>query len=298
MKVIIAGGSGYLGRRLVEALKGNYEPVILSRTPERHTFPGAQMVGWDARTASGWGSLADGAHAIINLTGEDLAARPWTKSQKAEIMNSRINAGRAIVEAVRAASVKPKVLLQSSAVGYYGNAPMPVDEKSPPGHDFLAEVCKAWEASTAEVEAMGVRRVVFRTGIILDPNARALQRMIVPFKLFVGGPLGSGRQAFPWIHPDDEIGAILFLLENESARGPYNLTGPQPLTNAEFARTLGKVMRRPAFMPAPAPVIRLVFGEMSVVVLEGQSAVPARLKGAGYTFKFPTAEAALRDLLA
>lgn len=297
MRVIMAGGSGYLGRKLVALLKDDYEVVVLSRTPERHTIPGAKVVGWDARTASGWGQLADGAHAIVNLAGEDLAARPWTQAQKARIMNSRIDAGRAIVEAVRAAAVKPAALLQSSAVGYYGDAPRPVDENSAPGTDFLADVCKAWEASTAEVESMGVRRAVFRTGVVLDPNARALQRMIVPFKLFIGGPLGSGRQYLPWIHPDDEVGAICFLMGNEDARGPYNLTAPNPLANAEFARVLGEVMGRPSFMPAPAFAIRLVFGEMSVVVLEGQHALPKRLLDAGYKFKFSSAEAALRDLL-
>nr|MBI2905156.1 DUF1731 domain-containing protein [Chloroflexota bacterium] len=163
--------------------------------------------------------------------------------------------------------------------------------------DFLAEVCKKWEAATAEVESLGVRRVVTRTGIVIDPAEGALARMVIPFKLFAGGPLGSGKQPFPWIHPADEVGAMRFLMENENARGAFNLAAPNVVTNAEFGRALGKVLGRPAFMPAPGFALKLVLGEMSVVVLEGQNAKADKLLAAGYKFKFPQVEGALQDLI-
>ncbi len=297
MRVIIAGGSGYIGRRLADTLKEDYEVVILSRNPQKHPMPDAQVVGWDGKTAQGWGELADGAFAIVNLAGENIGAKLWSAAHKAACLNSRLDAGKAVVEAVRSAGVKPKVLVQASAVGYYGNAPQPVDEQTAPGNDFLADVCKKWEAATAEVESLGVRRVVTRTGIVIDPAEGALARMIIPFKLFAGGPLGSGKQPFPWIHPADEMGAMRFLMENENAHGAFNLAAPNVLTNAEFGRALGKVMGRPAFMPAPGFALKLVLGEMSVVVLEGQNTKADKLLAAGYNFKFPEAEGALQDLI-
>jgi uncharacterized protein (TIGR01777 family) len=221
----------------------------------------------------------------------------WSPSQKASIRESRVQGGRAVMAAISAAKLKPKVLIQASAVGYYGNAPHPVDESGPNGDDFLAEVCKVWEASTADAKQYGVRRVIIRTGVVIDPESDALGRMMMPYKFFAGGPLGSGRQYFPWIHPDDEISAIRFLLENEQASGVYNLMAPKPLTNAEFGRVLGKVMGRPSLMPAPGLALKLMLGEMSLIVLEGQQALPKRLTEAGYKFKFTEAEGALRDLL-
>ena len=296
-RVIITGGSGYIGRKLVSTLKDHYEIVVLSRTPQRHTTAGAQVVGWDGKTAQGWGQLADGAFAIINLAGENIGAKLWTRSRKEAILNSRLGAGRAVVEAVRTAAVKPQVLIQSSGIGYYGSAPQPVTEESPAGHDFPASVCKAWEACTAEVEALGVRRVVTRTAVLIDPKGDALGRMLIPFKLFVGGPLGDGKQCFPWIHPADDIAAVRFLMENENARGAYNVIAPNSATNAEFARALGRVLRRPSFMPAPAFALRLALGELSAIVLEGQNAKPAKLEAAGFKFQFPDVERALEDLL-
>ncbi len=299
MRVIITGGAGYLGRQLVNALKDKYEIIVLSRSPASRKQPlaGAQVVGWDSQTSQGWAQFADGAFAIINLAGENIGVKSWTAAQKQSILNSRVNAGKAVMEAVRAAAAKPKVLIQASAVGFYGNAPQPVDENSPPGNDFLANVCVQWEASTAEAETLGVRRVVTRTGVVIDPQAGALQRMLIPFKLFAGGPLGSGQQPFPWIHPADEIGATRFLLENETCRGVYNLTAPNLVTSAEFGRALGKVLGRPSFMPAPAFALKLVLGEMSMIILEGQNAKSNKLQAAGYKFKFADVESALRDLL-
>ena len=301
MRVLITGGTGLIGRALAaELVRAGYEVIVLSRHPERATgLPtGVQVERWDAVTAEGWGHLADGAHAIVNLAGENIAAGRWTEARKRRICESRLNAGRAVVQAVEAATHKPQVLIQASAVGYYGpHGDEEVTEETPPGDDFLARLAVEWEASTAPVEPLGVRRAIIRTGIVLSTAGGALPRMALPFRLFVGGPVGSGRQWFPWIHIADEVAAICFLMEEESASGPFNLTAPNPVTNAQFSRALGRVLKRPAFMPVPALALRLLFGEMASALLTGQRAVPRRLLALGFTFRFPEVLAALRDLL-
>lgn len=305
MRIIITGGTGFIGQALIKELTPDrHEIIVLSRSPQQKgPLPAnVRLEKWDAKSADGWGRLADGADVIINLAGENLAGSGffparWTDKRKREIIESRVNAGRAVVEAVQKASKKPGLVLQASAVGYYGKGKTgEITEDAPPGDDFLADVCIQWEAATAPVEEMGVRRVVTRTGVILSFNDGALYRMALPFKLFVGGPLGSGRQPFPWIHPDDEVGAMRFLIQNETASGAYNLSAPNPLTNAAFARALGKVMRRPSYFPTPDFAFYLAFGEVAGLVLDGQCAVPRRLLEAGYQFKYPEVEAALRDL--
>lgn len=297
MRVIITGGTGYLGTKLIEAIKDQYEVVALSRTPQKYSIGGAKVAGWDGKSAEGWGHLADGAFAIVNLAGTNIGATVWTKGRKESILHSRLSAGRAVVEAVRAAAVKPKVVLQQSGIGFYGSAQSPVGENAPAGDDFLANVCVQWEASTAEVESMGVRRVISRTAVVLDPTEGALQRLLIPIYLFVGGPLGSGDQPFPWIHPHDQIGAMRYALENEKMRGVYNFTAPERITNVQLVRLLGKLLGRPTFMPAPAFALKLALGELSMVVLEGQNAIADKLQESGYHFKFPAIEPALRDLL-
>ncbi len=303
MKVIITGGSGLIGSALSASLAASqHEVIVLSRNPDRHRddLPeGVRAVEWDAESAEGWGHLAEGADAIVNLAGAGIAEGRWTDERKRAIRQSRVQAGRAVTQAVAAAENKPSMVLQASAVGYYGvDAQGQLREDAPAGDDFLASVCQDWEASTAEVESMGVRRVVTRTGIVLATQGGALPRMLLPFKLFAGGPVGSGDQPFPWIHIDDEVGALRFLIENEEARGVYNLAGPELHDNGSFSRTIGRVMNRPAFLPAPAFAMRIAFGEMADVLLYGQQAVPDRLLDLGYDFRFRTAEAALRDLLA
>lgn len=302
MRIIITGGTGLIGRALAASLAADgSEVIVLSRNPtQAQGLPaGVRAERWDGRTAQGWGRLADGAAAIINLAGESIAARRWTAGQKRRIIDSRLNAGRAVVEAIDAAAVRPPVLIQASAVGYYGPCgDQEIAEDAGPGNDFLAQqVAVPWEESTASVEAMGVRRVIIRTGVVLSQKGGALPRMVLPFRFFVGGPLGNGRQWFPWIHLADEVAAIRFLMERADARGAFNLSAPNPLTNAEFSRTLGRVMRRPALIPTPALALRLLFGEMATVLLDGQRAVPRRLQQLGFTFKFPHAELALRDIL-
>ncbi len=301
MRVIVTGGTGLIGRALVASLAGDgHEVIVLSRDPQRGgSWPaGVRLERWDGYTANGWGPLADGADAIVNLAGENIAAGRWTAERKRRIRESRVNAGRAIVQAVEAATRKPSVLIQSSATGYYGpRGDEELMESAPPGRDFLAQTSLLWEDSTAPVERWGVRRAVIRTGVVLSAEGGALPRMLLPFRLFVGGPLGSGRQWLPWIHIADEVRAIRFLIEQEAASGPFNLAAPNPVTNAQFSRALGKALGRPAWMPVPALALRLLFGEMATVLLNGQRAVPHRLLQLGFTFRFAEVEAALRDLL-
>ncbi len=301
MRTIITGGTGLIGRALSADLAARgHEVIVLSRSPERALgMPaGVRLVRWDARTAHGWGSLADGAGAIVNLAGENIAAGRWTADRKRRILESRLNAGRAVVEAVQAAVRKPGVVVQASAVGYYGpHGDEEVTEDTPPGSDFLAQVCLRWEPSTAPVEAMGVRRVIIRSAPVLSRDGGMLPRLIVPFRFFVGGPLGSGRQWWPWIHIADEVAAIRSLIQRESAHGPYNLAAPNPVTNAEFSRLLGHVLRRPAIFRVPAPILRLVLGEIASTLLTGQRVMPRRLLDMGFAFRFPNLEPALRDLL-
>ena len=302
MRTIITGGSGLIGRVLAaELAAAEHEVIVLSRTPGRvGGLPaGARAVGWDGRSAEGWQDLADGATAIVNLAGESIAAGRWTAARKQRIAASRHQAGAAVVQAVAGATTRPQVVIQASAVGYYGpRGDEKITEDSAPGDDFLAQVCVPWETSTEEVERLGVRRAIIRTGIVLSRDGGALPQMMLPFRLFAGGPLGNGRQGFPWIHLTDEVRAIRWLIEREDASGPFNLAAPETLTNAEFGRVLGRVMRRPAFMPTPGFALRLVLGELSTLLLDGQRQVPQRLLDHGFTFRFPTAEAALRDLLA
>ncbi|HLE13186.1 MAG TPA: TIGR01777 family oxidoreductase [Anaerolineales bacterium] len=302
MRTIITGGTGLIGSHLARSLAadGN-EVVLLSRQPEKNSGDLSQRVWiekWDGRTAEGWGGLVEDAEVIINLAGENLAAGRWTDQRKKSILESRVNAGHAVVQAVKQAAQKPRLVIQSSAIGYYGNRPEdPATEQTPPAGDFLARVCQAWEESSQEVESLGVRRVIVRTGVILSTEGGPLPRMLLPMRLFVGGPLGDGRQWLSWIHLADEIEAIRFLIDHPSTSGSFNLNAPNPLRNREFMSTLGKVINRPSLIPAPAFAIRLLFGEMATIVLDGQKVIPSRLQQLGYSFKFKDAESALRDLL-
>ncbi len=302
MRIMIAGGTGLIGSALANSLVGSgCEVTVLTRSPERHqpfASEGVRLQEWDGESAEGWGHLVSQADAIVNLAGAGIADGRWTTSRKEQIRESRVRAGQALVTAIRDADTVPNVLIQSSAVGYYGPADDRIlDEQASPGTDFLARVCVDWESSTEAVASMGVRRVVIRTGVVLSAEGGALPRMTLPFRLFAGGPLGSGKQYFPWIHIADEVAAIRFLLEREQASGPFNLAAPNPPSNREFVRDLGRVMGRPSLMPTPSFALRLLFGEMSTVLLDGQRAVPSRLQEAGYEFIFPEPVAALRDLL-
>jgi uncharacterized protein (TIGR01777 family) len=260
--------------------------------------PNTRAVQWDGRTGAGWSSLIDEDTAILHLAGESVASGRWTDEKKRRIRDSRVESGRAVVDAVKQAKGRPKALLQGSAVGYYGPCGDElVPESHPAGDDFLGRVCVEWEASTQEISGMGVRRPLLRTGIVLSKEGGALPRMALPFRMMAGGPLGDGRQWFPWIHMADEVGAIRFLLEREDADGPFNLAAPNPVTNREFSKALGRVLMRPAIAPAPGFALRLVLGEMADALLAGQRAIPQRLQEMGYAFRYTEAETALRSLL-
>ena len=269
MRIIITGGSGLIGRALVQEFASqNHEVIVLSRSPHRVTGlpPAARAVAWDGVTAKGWGELADGADVIINLAGASLAGENllgirWTKKRKQAIRNSRVNAGIAVLDAITAARNKPRLLLQASAVGFYGPlGGQPVTEDQPKGAGFLADVCQAWEESTAEAEKLGVRRIAMRLGVVLARGNPVLDFLALPFRIFAGGPLGRGVQYFPWVHIDDVVGAVRLFIHDESCKGVYNLTAPGAVDNKALAKTLGRVLRRPAFIRVPAFVIRLALG--------------------------------------
>jgi uncharacterized protein len=302
MHVIVTGGTGMIGSALVRSLaQDGHRVTVLSRSPERKQNGmggNVQTVGWDARTAQGWGELVDGADAIVNLAGSGISDGRWTAARKQLILESRVNAGRAVMEAIHAASQKPEVLIQISGVGYYGpSGDRILTEDAPLGNDFLAHVCFEWEASTAGARQLGVRRPVARTGVVLSSKGGALPKMRLPFQFFVGGPLGSGKQYFPWIHIDDQIRAISFLIDHKDADGPYNVAAPNPPTNAEFSRDLGKAMGRPSLMPVPGFALKALFGEMSTVLVDGQRVTPQRLQNAGFDFSYVDAVPAIQDIL-
>jgi len=299
MRAIIAGGTGFIGQALISELKEHgWEIVVLSRSPGKvaDVF-GSGVIGmrWDN---GDWPDLLGPETAIVNLAGENIAKGRWSEAKKKRILDSRIEFGQRMVSAIKSADTPPAVLIQASAVGYYGpRGTTPVDEYAESGSGFLAEVTRKWEASTAELEEMGVRRCIIRTGMVLG-HGGALAKMLTPFKLFLGGPLGSGFQGMSWVHMADEVGAIRFLMENENTSGPYNLTAPAPVRSRKFARILGETLGRPHKLKVPTPVLQLLFGEMAdELLLSGQLALPERLEKAGYEFRYPELNAALRDLL-
>jgi len=302
MRVIILGATGFIGRTLSKLLmRAGYEVVALTRHKNRGREilgQGIEIVEWDSKSAEGWENQANGAYAIINLIGENLASGRWTQERKKSILESRLKAGKAVIMAIQSAQSKPKVVVQASAVGYYGSRSDEIlDESSNPGEGFLAEVAVKWEDSTKEVEPQ-VRRVIIRTGPVLGRQGGILTRLRRPFRFFLGGPPGSGKQWFSWIHLDDEVGAIRFLLEREDLQGVFNLTAPEPLMIKDFYHTLGKAMRRPSWFPIPGFGLRLLFGEMAQeTILSGQRVVPKRLMEAGYRFNYPQAVEALKEIL-
>lgn len=306
MRVIISGGSGLIGTGLAkELIRRGYQVVILSRNPQKVVDVPEEVIvaRWDGKTSLGWGHYVDGANAIVNLAGENIAGEKffptrWTEARKEALLMSRLVPGKALVAAIRHAKNKPNVFIQSSAIGYYGTlADEIIDETHPAGDDFLAKVCVAWENSTHEIEDLGVRRVVIRTGVVFSPFGGAFDRLVLPFRFFAGGPLGNGKQFLSWIHLADQVNAICFLIDNRSAQGIYNLTAPEPITNAELARTIGRIAHRPAIVPIPGFLFRLMFGEVATVVLDGQRVIPSRLMQQGFTYKFSSVEAAVTDLL-
>ena len=302
-RVIISGATGFIGNALCrELIGGGYEVVGLSRNPEmgKALLPGqVKVVKWDTKSSQGWADYADGAYAIVNLAGENIASGGWTRERKKRILQSRLDAGEAVVEAVEKAKHKPAVIIQASGIGYYGDSGDEIlDETSSPGSGFLVEVAKQWEKTTKKVESFGVRQVIIRTGVVLGENGGFLSRVVLPYRFFVGGHMGNGKQWIPWIHVEDEVRAIRFLIEKKDLQGVFNLSSPHPLTSRDFSRTLGKVMKKPSWLPVPGFVLRLFFGEMaSELILAGQRALPKRLQKSGFKFQYPDLESALSQIL-
>lgn len=307
MRVIITGGTGFVGRKLSASLLADkHEVIVLSRNPDAKTLlPGVTGHKWDGRTAEGWGHLVDGADAIINLAGESIAGgktipSPWSNEQKDRIRNSRLNAGKAIVAAVAAAKTKPSVVFQMSGIDYYPYGDKPATESDTPGSQFLAEVVKDyWEPSTAPLDDMGVRRVIGRMAPVMDAadGSGPLPASLLQFKLFAGGRMGSGKQWLAWIHSEDAVRAIRFLTETAAARGVYNMSAPGNVTNQQFTDALSKVMGRPALLPVPEFALKTMLGETADLVLKGRPVSPKKIEDLGFKFRFPTIEAALRNLL-
>jgi uncharacterized protein (TIGR01777 family) len=290
MKVIVAGGTGFIGSTLCDRLTEiGYSPVLLSQRPTpHHGASNRQWITWIPGESGPWEQALEGAHAVINLAGEPIPAKRWTPLQKEKIRASRVNTTRALVAAIGKAKMKPEILLNASAIGYYGPCgDETVVEDTEPGGGFVSQVCIQWEAEAKKAEEYGVRVVLLRTGIVLGQGGGALAKMLLPFKLFIGGPLGTGRQWFSWIHMEDEVGLIVHLLQKGNATGAVNATAPNPVTMKEFCRTLGKVLGRPSWAPVPSFMLRLLTGEMADVIITGQRVLPEKAKKLGYTFKYP-----------
>jgi len=310
MNILITGGTGLIGLALIDVLLADgHEIKVLTRNPDgaRDALPsGVLPVKWDAASPEGWSHLIPETDAVVHLAGESIAGESlfeiltnrWNAETKARIQQSRIKTGNALVEAIAASDKKPKVFIQASAVGYYGDTgDAEISASAPNGDDFLAETCRLWEDSTAALDEMGVRRVVIRTGLVLADKGGILPIVLLPFRLFAGGPLGSGEQYVPWIHIDDEVNAIRFLLNHEDARGAYNLSAPNPIKQREQAKIIGRLLHRPSFIPTPGFALKLALGEKSTLVLDGQNAIPENLELDGYVFKYDDFENALGELL-
>jgi uncharacterized protein (TIGR01777 family) len=301
MKIVIAGGSGFLGRPLAAALAADHHDVVtLSRSAD--AGPGqarSRVVAWNPDGTSGpWAAEIDGAGAVVNLAGESIAGKRWSDEQKRRILDSRVRATRSLVAAVQAARIPPPLFLNGSAVGYYGpRGDEKISESTPPGTDFLANVCTHWEAEAAGAATAATRVVCVRTGIVLERDGGALPQMLPPFRFGAGGPVGSGRQYWPWIHRADWIAMVQWAIRTPAVSGAINGTAPNPVTNAQFARALGRAMHRPAFMPAPAFALKLMLGEMAdSLLLSGQRAVPERPGQLGFTFRYSRVDEALAAL--
>lgn len=296
MKIMIAGGSGFLGRALTKSfLADGHQVSVLTRGPGK--MKDVHAVQWDAKTTNGWGHLVNEMDVIIHLAGKTLNSWPWTASTKRAFHDSRILPGLALAEAIHQATRRPRIFIQQSGINHYGLSGEIADESTPPADDFLAQLTVKWEAATESVEKLGVRRVVVRSAVVLAKDGGLLSLMALPIKLFAGGPLGDGNHAMPWIHIQDWIGGLRYLIEDENARGEYNLIAPMLTSNAEFNRTLASIIHRPYWFPAPAFLLSTFLGEMSVLILAGRFAQPKRLTESGYRFQFPGAREALADLL-
>ncbi len=299
MRVLIAGGSGFLGRALSQSLVGDgHEVWVLTRRQQtaRGAPEGVRMLLWDGCSCGEWAKAVSEVDAVVNLSGESVGRWPWNARRKKRLRDSRVLPGLVLAEAIRRVRWRPAVFLQASGVNHYGARGDPATESTPPGEDFLARLTCDWEASTQAVEELGLRRVVVRLAVVLAASEGMLPRIALPVHLCLGGPIGSGQQTMPWIHVADAVGAMRFLLEHPAARGPFNLVAPHSVNNAEFLCTLARVLHRPFWLPVPSLPLRLALGEMSVLLLEGRPVQPQRLLELGYCFRFARLEDALQNI--
>lgn len=297
MHILLTGGTGLIGRRLCRHwLSQGHQLTVWSRKPDEV----ARLCGAGVRGVAHPDDIgAQPVDAVINLAGAPIADRPWTRKRKALLWDSRITLTEQLITWLERREQKPAVMISGSAVGWYGDGgERELDEDSPPvSEDFASRLCIAWEETAVRAKALGIRVVLVRTGLVLASEGGFLQRLLPPFKLGMGGPIGNGRQWMPWVHIDDQIAAIDFLLNREDAQGPYNACAPAPVRNRDFAKTLATILHRPSFMPMPAVALRLLMGELSILLLGGQRARPSRLQAAGFTFRFTDLRAALDNLL-
>lgn len=300
MKVAITGATGFVGNRLVERLSAEgHQILVLTRNlaAAQKVFPNLEIVAYTPTASGAWQEAIAGCDGVVNLAGEPIAEKRWTPQQKQEILNSRKLGTQKIVEAIAGANPKPKVLVNASAIGYYGTSETATfDETSPPGKDFLAEVCQAWEAEAQKVTQAGVRLVILRLGIVLGQGG-AIAKMIAPFKVFAGGPLGTGRQWFSWIYLDDLVNLIIQALTKPEMEGAFNATAPNPVRMSELAQTMGEIMQRPSWLPVPSFALETLLGEGAMVVLEGQQVLPQRTQASGFNYQYSTVKQALKEIV-
>jgi uncharacterized protein (TIGR01777 family) len=303
MRVFVTGATGLIGRRLVGRLIGRGDDVVaLTRSADRARgvlHSSARIVEGDPTRAGDWQAEVSACEGVVHLAGEPVLSHRWNAEQKALLTKSRVDSTRNLVEAAGRAGSKVRALVAGSAIGYYGfTGDREIDEKSPPGTDFLAELCVAWEREASYAASIGARRVVLlRTGVVLDPDGGALKRMLAPFKAFIGGPIGSGKQWLSWIHRDDLTGLIELGLDDARATGAINGVAPPPATMKELSAAVGRALGRPSWLPVPTFAAKIAFGESAGMFLESQRVLPRRALELGYAFKFPTLDGALRDLL-
>jgi len=305
MKIAITGGTGFVGTWLVHKLtEAGYDIVVFTRDQKRgenvfpkQAFPQVEIIEYNPLEQGEWQDKIASSQAIVNLAGAGIADQPWTPERKQEILDSRIKTTNYIVEAIKQAQTKPQVLVNASAVGYYGTSETATfDETSNAGDDFLASVCQKWEAMAKEVENSETRLVILRFGIVLGQGG-ALGKMLTPFRLFAGGPLGTGKQWFSWIHIDDLVNLILEAINSSEYQGIYNATAPNPVRMSELCENLGEVMNRPCWLPVPEFALKLLLGEAAQTVLEGQNVLPKRTQEQGFTYQYPTVKPALADIV-
>jgi len=305
MRVAVTGATGFVGSRLVERLQADgHQVLVLARNPERAAqifptaiFPAVEVVAYTPLESGEWQQRISGCDGVVNLAGEPISER-WTATHKQGIVESRQVGTQKLVEAIAQANPKPQVLVSASAIGVYGTSETATfDETSAAGNDFLAEVCKVWEAEAQKVKDAGVRLVILRLGVVLGMGG-AIAKMLTPFKLFAGGPIGTGKQWFSWIHREDVVNLILQALTQPNMEGVFNATAPNPVRMAEFCNTLGQVMNRPSWLPVPAFAIEALLGDGAIVVLEGQQVLPQRTQTTGFQYQYPALKTALEEVLA